>query len=213
MAKKKDNEVLFEAVSSAFNTAERKNLLRILGGRDFKYFPHPDDPEGPAVLVVRPRWVPWPREPDPPGVKTATFDTELEFAVRWANQGDWGCLADYIEESRMGNKEMRTFVVGVLRQELKKPPRRAPTARRLWGQVMDRARFFLLLTANGVGREDAIDMTAEKFGADRRTIQRDIKRGKNAAMFFDSLTELALKIEKYRRYAVSDAALTPYFMS
>lgn len=217
MAKKKDNEVLLEAISNAYSTAERIDLLQLLGGMDYKWFPNPDEPKGVAPFVIRPRWMSletW-NKADVPGVKSSRFPTPLEFALRWAKRGDWDSLADYIEVSRMGNKEMRAFVAGVLRQEIKKPRRRSPSAKRFYGpgSVIEKVRFFLLLSANGVGREAAIDMTAEKFGADRRTIQRDIKRGKGMAIFLAEITELALEIEKDRRYAVSDAALTPHFVS
>src|SRR5262249_3762284 len=217
MAKKKDNEDLLEAISSALSQAERIDLLQLLGGMDYKVFPHPDDPKGPAPLVIRPRWASletW-NKADVPGVISKTSPTPLEFAVAWAKKGDWGFLADHIEASRMGNKKMRTFVAGVLRQEIKRPPRRSPTAARIFGpgSVIERARFFLLLRANGVGREAAIDMTAEKFDTDRRTIQRNLKEGEGVAIFLASLTEHALEVGTDRRYAVSDAALTPHFMS
>src|SRR5262249_484196 len=119
------------------------------------------------------------------GFISKTCPTPLEFAVAWAKKGDWGFLADHIEASRMGNQEMRTFVAGVLRQEIKRPPRRSPTAGRLFGpgSVIEKARFFLLLRADGVGREAAIDMTAEKFDTDRRTIQRNLKKAKAMAIF------------------------------
>jgi hypothetical protein len=132
-------------------------------------------------------------------------------------RGDWGCLADYIEASRMGNKEMRTFIAGVLRQEIKKPPNRGAGARRIFGRggVIERVRFFLSLRPDETGREAAIDRTAEKFGIDRRTIQRDIKEGEARVRFLDAHIELMSRASHGapRCYAVSDAALTPHFVS
>jgi hypothetical protein len=111
---------------------------------------------------------------------------------------------------------MRTFVAGVLRQEIKKPQNRAAGARRIFGPggVFERVRFLLSLSANGVGREAAIAMTAEKFDTDRRTIQRDLKEGEAAIQFWDSMAEFISRAEDNSpRYAVSNVALTPHFLS
>ena len=224
MAKKKDSawigncerrEAILEA---ALRATKRKNLVQRLGGMDVKFLPNPDEPDGAVVVAIRPKsmsletWA----QLDVSGVITKTFRSPLEFAVAWAKRGDWGCLADYIEVSRMGNKEMRTFVAGVLRQEIKKPQNRAARSRRIFGPggVFERVRFLLSLSENGVGREAAIAMTAEKFDTDRRTIQRDLKEGEAAIRFWDSMAEFISRAEDNApRYAVSNAALTPHFLS
>ena len=116
----------------------------------------------------------------------------------------------------MGNKEMRAFVAGLLRQEIKRPQNRAAGARRIFGPrgVLERVRFFLSLRPDETGREAAIGKTAEKFGADRRTIQRDIKEGEAEVRLLDAYIKLMSRASHGApRYAVSDAALTPHFVS
>jgi hypothetical protein len=147
-------------------------------------------------------------------IKKIEFRSPLELVMVWAEQGDWGCLAEYIEASRMGTKEMRTFLAAVLRQEIKKPRYRAPVFKRIFGPagVREKVQFFLSLLKQGVGREAAVDETAEKFSVDRRTIQRDLKEGEGAVRFLDELVALASQVDE-PRYVVSNTALTPHFMS
>lgn len=142
------------------------------------------------------------------------FRTPAEFAMAWAKKGDWECLAEYVEASRMGTGEMRSFLASVLRQEIKKPARRVPTFKRLAGPngLFERVRFFLSLLDQGMQREHAIDQTAEKFHADRRTIQRNLKEGESGyKLLIWMMNELRRKAAP--RYTVCRAALTPHFMS
>jgi len=61
-------------------------------------------------------------------------------------------------------------------------------------------------------RERAIDQTAEKFHADRRTIQRNLKEGENAYKLLIWMMD-GVRRKAGPRYAVCRAALTPHFMS
>jgi hypothetical protein len=120
---------------------------------------------------------------------------EDEYFLRPALRGDWGLLIRYIETDGQLTGEMRKFLAGVLRGEIKRPNNRAPTvatAQRHLGMAF----FVLCRRREGLNLAAAIDRTAEQFGADRRTVQRAIKRwrGKDleaaAEAIFSELPEL-----------------------
>jgi hypothetical protein len=106
--------------------------------------------------------------------------SEIVFA--WAKKGDWSILADYIEGGGWIGHEIRRFLISVLRQEIRKPNNRAQAFKTVFGVngIVERVRFFLSLEQRGVGRERAIDETAEKFNTNRRTIQRNLEEAEHA---------------------------------
>ena len=123
------------------------------------------------------------------------MDFEDAYFLSPALRGDWAPLIRYIETDGQLTAKMRKFLAEVLRGEIKRPNNRAPTvatAQRHLGMAF----FVLCRRREGLKLAAAIDRTAERFDADRRTVQRAIKRwrGKDleaaAETIFSELPEL-----------------------
>jgi hypothetical protein len=134
------------------------------------------------------------REAEKAGFKVVSvhkfkFQTPDQIALAWGQSGDWGTLAEYILSGGEITSEMREFLAAVLQGKAKRPKKtRPPTLKRVAG-LLNRVGFFLSLLDQGARREQAIDQTAEKYGVDRRTIQRDLKEGENAVRLLIALGE------------------------
>jgi hypothetical protein len=63
-------------------------------------------------------------------IQKLEFNTPAQIALAWAKRGDWECLADYIETSRMGTSEIRAFLVAVLRGGVKEARKSSPTVQK-----------------------------------------------------------------------------------
>jgi hypothetical protein len=139
-----------------------------------------------------------------------------EKVLAWAKVGDWSVLADHIEGGHRIDKEIRKFLVSILRQEIPKPNNRAPKFE-TYLRGIEKARFVLSLEEKGIKRNRAIDKAAEKFGVERRTIERSLEGGKEVGVKLLMLRELAFSIaarEQGRRaLVVSSTALAEHFMS
>jgi hypothetical protein len=116
-----------------------------------------------------------------------------EKVLAWAKVGDWSVLADYIEGGHRIDKEIRKFLVSILRQETPKPNNRAPKFE-TYLRGIEKARFVLSLEEKGIKRNRAIDKAAEKFGVDRRTIERSLEGEVGVKMLM--LRELAFRTRK-----------------
>jgi hypothetical protein len=57
--------------------------------------------------------------------KTQKLAQPWEMALTWARRGDWGTLADFIEDGGLITRDIRVFLVAVLRRKVKKPNNRA----------------------------------------------------------------------------------------
>jgi hypothetical protein len=121
-----------------------------------------------------------------------------EVILRWARQGDWPGLAEYILHGGEITDGIREFLASVLRRETKAPNKRAKSILRLVrpGGLFQRVRLFIALVDEGVARERAIDLTADEFGVDRRTIRRDLKEGEDGIRLLIAMREAELKALK-----------------
>jgi hypothetical protein len=152
------------------------------------------------------------------GSRVVRLNTPSEIILAWAKRGDWSILADYIEGGGWIGHEIRRFLISVLRQEMPKPNNRAPAFKTVFGAngIMEKVLFFLSLEQRGVGRERAIDETAEKFNTHRRTIQRDLE-AEDAVKLLIAIkraTEAAAcTCNEKRAFVISSKALTQHFMS
>jgi hypothetical protein len=142
--------------------------------------------------------------------------------LSWARRGDWNTLAEYILHDGRITDEIRKFLASILKREIKAPNNRAPSFRTFAGPggLLERVRFFVSLVDQGVPREQAVDLTAEKFGVDRRSVRRDLKQGEDPVRFLIALREVQFGAwERHRahcthkRYSVCPAALTAHFLS
>jgi hypothetical protein len=136
-----------------------------------------------------------------------------EIVIRWARVGDWDVLADYILGGNRITAEMRDFLGAILRQQVKRPNNRARTLKNL-SAIINRVQFFLSLPDYETQRENAVTQTAEKFGVDRRTVQRNLEECEDAV----KLLLLAKHASAQHRcvpvrYTVSAGALSQHFMS
>ena len=144
-----------------------------------------------------------------------------DFALDRAREGDWPCLADHITTGGAINADIRAFLAAVLRQEVKRPNNRPPTARRLNASIERIRLVYDAMLLRGVGREAAIDEAAEKAGVHRRTIQRELEEHEDT--FKSELVDWARSREFWRdfsraglnlvRYEIDDTALSPHLVS
>jgi hypothetical protein len=151
-------------------------------------------------------------------VRELNFASPEQIIVGWARKGDWDVLADYISAGNRITNEMREFLSAVLRRKVNRPNNRAPRLRTIFGEagLMHRVGFFLSLLDRGIQRDSAITQTAENFGIDRRTIQRNIEECEDAVKILLLAQRHALHHAYHRasmRYAVSLTALSQHFMS
>jgi hypothetical protein len=120
------------------------------------------------------------------GLKTVYRNIEdfpwAQPVLAWAERGDWDTLAKYILDGDEITREIREFLAAVLRGEKKRPKRRPPTLGHLMGPggALERVWFFISLVDQGEKRDRAINQTAEKYGLDRRTIERNIKENEES---------------------------------
>jgi hypothetical protein len=152
------------------------------------------------------------------GSRVVRLSPLSEIILAWAKKGDWSILADYIEGGGWIGHEIRRFLISVLRQEMPKPNNRAPAFKTVLGAngITERVRFFISLEQRGVGRECAIDETAEKFNTNRRTIQRKLEEAEDAVRLLIAIRgaiDIAGTCNEKRAFVISSTALTQHFMS
>jgi hypothetical protein len=109
-----------------------------------------------------------------PGIRIETHTLKDSALVAFALDGDWEPLISYIEKGGDINNEVRTFILDVLKEKVRRPkhrPRRAAT-------LLHHAKIAWLVRkwrADGLGDEASIEKAMEAFNIDRRTVQRALK--------------------------------------
>jgi hypothetical protein len=93
-------------------------------------------------------------------------------AMDWAKHGDWDTLAEYIDAGGIITRDVREFLMAVLRRKLPKPDNRAP---KLKTRIVKdgRAMFALLKYAEGTQKTKAREWAAEVWDVDFSTIERN----------------------------------------
>jgi len=103
------------------------------------------------------------------GVKNPKTVNEWEWVTRvvleFARQGNWEVLADHISSGAPLNIEVRKFMAGVLRGQIKRPNKRPPTVEAGRKQYL-LAEQVVLHKSKGLGTTAAVNAVAEAMGLD-----------------------------------------------
>jgi hypothetical protein len=101
------------------------------------------------------------------------------FALRVARHGDWGAMADHLRHKGKVTPEIVNFLAEVLERKIRPPNNRAQTQRAAHARFR-RAGLALSMMKEQGSRDDVLNVVADRFDVDRRTIERDIRELKAA---------------------------------
>jgi hypothetical protein len=126
----------------------------------------------------------------------STQKESQQAVLDWAEMGDWGALADHVEEGGEIDRQMRAVIAQIMRTKNRRktrkpqakrkaePPRSMKTAEAGLRRAM---LVFFLMRAGGAGKSQAVATAAEKFGKDERQIYEDIRAYGESAKYWVSV--------------------------
>jgi hypothetical protein len=104
--------------------------------------------------------------------------------------GDWDELIQHIKDGGSLTDEMRSFLIGVLRGKIKRPPNRAASAAKL-REYREISNYVGILRDKGISAEDANARASSHFKKKNvRTIQRAVKTWREYTKQFKTFEEL-----------------------
>jgi hypothetical protein len=124
-------------------------------------------------------------------------EDDLDNLMADARNGDWDALAQHIEAGHVITDEMREFLAGVLRKEIKRSANRPPKASTRWRHLHLGLVRVSLQEQAGLSATKADDEIIKRFGVDRSTIQRAMRVWREEANKLDIFVKTARLFSKW----------------